>query len=651
MSLQRWALVCVLLAVCGLQAFAQEGPDRNVTPPRLSFLEGEVSFWRPGAEDWVTARLNTPLAAGDGLYTGRSANTELQLGSRAFVRADENTQLTLINQTQGFLQFKLTGGRVSFDLRYLPADSTLEIDTPDAVFTIQNPGYYRLDVGGETRFITRRGGLATVVPAGGRPQSILPSEDVVVQEGQPARVATYVAPEPDQWDRWNYARTEDLIDSLSARYLSPGIAGADDLDHYGTWRVVPDYGSVWVPDATPPDWVPYSTGAWVWDPYYEWTWIDDAPWGWAPYHYGRWVNVAGVWAWAPGPVIAHRPPYVPALVAFFGIGHDVAIRLRLGAPGMSWVALGWGEPLLPWWGQSEFRGRPTWRGWGGPQEVNKVAVEPGRPVDVSHFHYRNATVPHTIVFDPDDRFGRNNGHVAYHRLDRTDELAPVHGELPVKPNAQSLVGGAAKGIRPPPALVNRPVVSAHQPPEIRRPWRAEAAGEGKAATPQTRYVSPPERPWTELPRPAFGAQGGSERERPPIPRRFGEIKPPPGQPPAPSEITKRQNPIGRIEPPSPRAVVPEVRVPAVQPIREVPPRMRQETPPPERREAKTRGEARGEVISPPPPRVLQPPVRMEGQAEAHPRLPGRPANQTYHQQGQGQGEKGQRRQDGNQAPN
>ncbi len=37
------------------------------TPPRISLLEGEVSFWRPGAEDWAPAQLNTPLAPGDEL--------------------------------------------------------------------------------------------------------------------------------------------------------------------------------------------------------------------------------------------------------------------------------------------------------------------------------------------------------------------------------------------------------------------------------------------------------------------------------------------------------------------------------------------------------------------------------------------------------
>jgi len=34
-------------------------------PPRLSFTDGNVSFFRPGAPDWVQAQINTPLAPGD----------------------------------------------------------------------------------------------------------------------------------------------------------------------------------------------------------------------------------------------------------------------------------------------------------------------------------------------------------------------------------------------------------------------------------------------------------------------------------------------------------------------------------------------------------------------------------------------------------
>lgn len=28
-------------------------PGAEITPPRLSFVDGKASFWRPGAEDWA----------------------------------------------------------------------------------------------------------------------------------------------------------------------------------------------------------------------------------------------------------------------------------------------------------------------------------------------------------------------------------------------------------------------------------------------------------------------------------------------------------------------------------------------------------------------------------------------------------------------
>src|SRR3989449_11326161 len=74
------------------------------TPPRLSYTDGGVSFWRPGAQDWAPAQVNTPLAPGDELYTGHPGDLELQVGTRAFVRAWGDTQLGLTNQEPDFVQ-------------------------------------------------------------------------------------------------------------------------------------------------------------------------------------------------------------------------------------------------------------------------------------------------------------------------------------------------------------------------------------------------------------------------------------------------------------------------------------------------------------------------------------------------------------------
>ena len=335
MSKRPWnwiaAALCAGLLASAAPARAQDdealGFER--TPPRLSFTDGEVSFLRVGADDWTPARVNLALAPGDELYTAESANLELQIGARSFARAGENTQLALTSLEPDFVQVRVTSGHVSLDLRSLKVNQTLELDTPNAAFTIERSGYYRVEVDGETTtFTSRRGGSATLTPAVGESATIGASEQVVVYGMEEPQIESYAAPELDAWDRWNYARTDDQGDTVSARYVPSGVYGADDLDEYGDWRVVPTYGALWVPRRVGPGWAPYSNGRWVMDPYYGWTWVDAAPWGWAPYHYGRWVHYSGYWGWCPGPIVA-RPYYSPALVAFYG-GGGFSVGVSIG---------------------------------------------------------------------------------------------------------------------------------------------------------------------------------------------------------------------------------------------------------------------------------------------------------------------------------
>lgn len=660
------ALIALLVVTCSLPAGAQQEDQGNeAPPPRLSFIEGQASFWRPGAEDWAPARVNTPLAAGDALYTGERSNLELQIGARAFVRADESTQLTLVNQEPGFVQFKVTAGRASFDLRTFPAGYTIELDTPNAVFTVDRTGYYRVEVAeGITRFITRRGGRATVTPASGGARSISSSEEIVVRGEAAPEVEAYVAPETDAWDRWNYARTDHVAEAMSTRYVSPGIYGAEALDSYGSWRVVPAYGSVWVPDGVAPGWVPYSTGSWIWDPRFGWTWIDDAPWGWAPFHYGRWVFIGGFWAWAPGPVVV-RPVYAPALVAFFSFGHGVSAGIRIGAPGVCWVALGWGEPLVPWWGRPGFIGRPWWGGWGGPRMVNNVVISRTTIVNVNKIRFQNVKVHDAIVAVRAERFGRGRIHEARIPVAQPGELAPIRGAHPVRPVPSSLVADTGATVRPPAAVFSKPVVATRPPREVKVPWRTEGPKTRPSMTaPEPRIVPPPKRqPQAGLPRPPFGREEGLERQRPALPPRFEEMKPAGG---VPREIQERGVSPKVAVPPSPHAVPSRVE-PERRESRDL---RRDEVAPPIQREAKPRERASPRVelppvqpapsvAVPPSPRIVAPrmerergefrdqgrdeaaqPARREGKPreaadssehrQREPRaLPGKPANRQF----------------------
>jgi len=491
------------------------------TPPRLSYVDGEVSFWRPGASNWAPAQVNTPLAAGDETYTGNRGNLELQIGARAFVRAWGDTQLGFVNQEPDFLQFRVTAGHVSLDLRGVEPGRTVEIDTTMAAFTVDAPGYYRVDVSPErTAFITRRSGRATMTVAGGSAVAIAPSEEVVLDGATTPRVQSFVAPPLDVWDSWNYARTDELIDSMSARYVPAGVYGVDDLDHYGAWRVVPTYGAVWVPREVATGWAPYSTGRWVADPQYGWTWVDAAPWGWAPYHYGRWVYVDGYWAWAPGPLVA-RPVYAPALVAFFGAP---GVRVVVGSPFVSWVALGWGEPLVPWWGSARFVDRPSWAGWGGPRVVNNVVVNRTTVVNVQNITvYNNTTVRNAVVAVREDAFGRRAVHEA--RVADVDvrRLEPVHGRLRVTPDASSFVAASGPAVTPPPQTLQRRVVATRRPAAaVARPDAPRERMAPAVSVPAPQIVPAPKPATATTPTPPRAPFGASqvERQRPSPPPRF-----------------------------------------------------------------------------------------------------------------------------------
>jgi len=410
-------LAVALLVLSSAPAMADE-PDAAITPPRLSFTDGVVSFWRPGAEQWAPAEVNTPLAPGDQLQTGHRGTVEIQVGGRAFLRAWGDTELRVVDQATDSLHFKIPDGHVVADLRAVDAGGIIHIETPAAVFTLDRPGYYRVDVGPQASSLTTR------------------------REGQPAQTTrveagatrTVAVPALDAWDRWNEMRTDEVLGSVSARYAGEAIYGVHDLDEHGAWRVLPTYGAVWVPRGAPAGWAPYTTGRWAWDPRFGWTWIDTAVWGWAPFHHGRWVYLDGVWAWAPGPVVV-RPAYAPALVAFF---HAPGVRASVGAPFVSWVALGWGEPVVPWWGRAAFVGRPHWLAWGGPRVVNNVVVSRTTSINATDIRvYRNAQVNRAVVAVPPDRFGRGRVEDARVTAVDTRRLEPVRGALRVAPEPVS----------------------------------------------------------------------------------------------------------------------------------------------------------------------------------------------------------------------
>src|SRR5262249_62152977 len=114
-----------------------------------------------------------------------------------------------------------------------------------------------------------------------------------------------------------------------------------------------------------------------------------------------WVPRGGRWAWGPAPA-ATAPASPPALVAFVSDGAAAAAgadaAAGAGSPVIGWVALGFGEPVVPWWGGPGRIGHAFWGGWGGRHVVNNVVVESGAQVDLRTItRFQNLTVGNAVV--------------------------------------------------------------------------------------------------------------------------------------------------------------------------------------------------------------------------------------------------------------
>jgi hypothetical protein len=584
----------------------------EVTPARLSYLNGEVSFWRAGADDWAPATLNTPLAPGDILYAGPNGNVEIQVGPRAFVRAAYGTQIGLDNQEPEYTQLRVTGGQVALDLRGLPPNSTLEVDTPNAAFTVDRPGYYHLDVDQDSsRLGVYSGGSATMTPAGGTATPVASNQQLIVTGTEPTQLALGAALQLTMWDNWNSQRTAYLIQPPSARYVGPAVYGTESLDQYGHWRTVETYGSVWVPADAAPGWVPYSTGRWIWDPRFGWTWLDTAPWGWAPYHYGRWVFVSNYWAWAPGPIVV-RPVYAPALVVFLG-GPTIGV----GRP-LCWAPLGWGEPVVPWWGRRGFVGVPWWGGWAGPRVVNNVVINRNTTVNVTNITvYRNVQVNNAVVGVPREQFGHGTAKPVRIAQGDLRQLAPVHGSLEIKPVAASVMPGTGATVKPPAPIQARGVVATRPPHDPTSTLRENGlpATPAPAPAPAPHIVPPPRRTSappnvTSTPRPGPAPGIGTPQRPVPAPSSGPDDKRGPDDKTGGVPQRPMPPPSGPARVPPPQGALPSPQRPTPPPPQGAIPGQRQGAVPPTQQEAPAPGQQRGAV--PPPQHQAPAPGQQQG---------------------------------------
>ncbi len=442
---------------------------------RIQYISGEVSMQPGGVNDWVTAGLNRPLTTSDRVWTDKDSRAELNVGT-AFIRMNSESSVTLTNVSDNTVQIQLDQGTLELTVRHLEPGEIFEIDTPNLAFTVMKSGVYRIDVppnDNQTWVTVRKGnGQAT----GQGPAVKVSSGEQIRFTGQGSlQHDAFAAPTPDGFEDWAQVRDKRLEGSESAQYVAPGVIGREDLDYYGTWRVVPNYGAIWVPTNVAAGWAPYRYGHWAWINPWGWTWVDDAPWGFAPFHYGRWVSYGGYWGWAPGPVaIGWRPYYAPALVGWVGgAGWGFGISVGFGGGGCGWFALGFGEPYYPWY--HGYRGGYVSNTYIRNVNVTNTHINNITNVTNNYYsnrvqntNYVNRAVPGAVTAAPASALANGQNIARVGKVVPTSEAArtPVVRSANATPNTQAMLGGRApltSGI-PPKSATNRPVVTNNAPP-------------------------------------------------------------------------------------------------------------------------------------------------------------------------------------------
>jgi hypothetical protein len=320
---------------------------------RISLIQGDVSTQRGDTGDWAAAALNQPQVGGDRISTGDRSQAELQLDHANILRLGNNAQAKIATVERTQIQVQVGQGLAYYTV-FKDSEAEVEIDTPNvAIRPTSKEGVYRIEVNGyETQVIVRTGAADISTPQG----------STRVEKGQAATVrgtadeAGYVlggAPSEDSWDSWNNDRDGVIRNAQSWNHTNRYYVGSEDLDAYGHWVNVPDYGQVWSPTVAV-GWAPYRAGRWVWEPYWGWTWVSYEPWGWAPYHYGRWFLYGSSWMWWPGPVDGYgnyRPEWAPAYVSFFGFGGHRGVSVGFGFGSVGWLPIGPGDHFYPWYGR------------------------------------------------------------------------------------------------------------------------------------------------------------------------------------------------------------------------------------------------------------------------------------------------------------
>ena len=297
--------------------------DSQVRIVRLSFVEGTVTMYRPDADQWATAFVNTPIQQGFKLATDANSFAEVEFENGSTARLGQSSELDFTS-----LALSPEGGKINH--------LTLAQGYATFAVTPERGDVYEVLAAGSTYGAASRAIFRIDMDEGGQQMKVFKGEVSVqspngtgtvaanhVLEITPAGTDAFQVTEgvkEDAWDEWvDKRQATATVATNKARpgdgslYAGSSLYGWNDLSYFGMWNYLPGYGNCWSP-MMGSGWAPYSIGRWAWYPGFGYTWISGLPWGWLPFHYGNWIYPAGLgWCWLPGGFST----WSPALVTWY----------------------------------------------------------------------------------------------------------------------------------------------------------------------------------------------------------------------------------------------------------------------------------------------------------------------------------------------
>lgn len=293
--------------ICGFTANAQDYSHVRIV--RLSFVEGDVQYQRPGA-DWEDAKLNLPIQQGFRLQT-INGYAEVEFEQGLAVRLANNstlefTGLSLVDSRR-VTNLNLSAGTAIVNAR-LSRNDELSIAASGMRLGVPHNAEFRVDASSDDAWVTVFHGKINVESESR--QVSLGSGRTLHENAELSSPEIVHSPARDDFDKWVSQRDGALSEAESEGGLQNGryTTGFADLSFFGTWAAVPGFGYGWQPYGAGLGWTPFVSGQWMFMGYTGWNWVSDEPWGWLPYHFGSWLNAPGVgWFWVPQGALSWQP--------------------------------------------------------------------------------------------------------------------------------------------------------------------------------------------------------------------------------------------------------------------------------------------------------------------------------------------------------